>query len=248
MGRFTQLLIRDGRGCEKRRTARADLGQGCFSPSKDTCSSILSYFAELKSPSRWEKLWHVAHKHVDPSPVKPEGWWCWLLLMSLSIHQKNECPLADSALLYYKTCHYLLQVGTHDFEGTNPMCPPLPGKAMKRSFSKWKWKLLSCVQLLVTPWTVACQAPLSMEFPRQEYWCGEPFPSTGDLPNPEIESRSPSLQADSLPSEPPVGPLLLHPKLCLWDLIWHWGTEKLSFQYHSQTYCIFPLVPASYPT
>ena len=130
---------------------------------------------------------------------------------------------------YYKTSHYVPQVGTHSFEGIRLLCPPLPGKAMKRSFSKWKWKLLSCVQLLVTPWTVACQAPLSMEFPRQEYWHGEPFPSPGDLPNAGIESRSPSLQADFLPSEPPVGPLLLHPKLCLWDLIWHWVQRNWAF-------------------
>ena len=39
----------------------------------------------------------------------------------------------------------------------------------------------------VTPWTVDCQAPLSMGFPSQEYWRGLPFPSTGDLPNPRIE-------------------------------------------------------------
>ena len=44
-----------------------------------------------------------------------------------------------------------------------------------------------------TPWTVAaCQAPLSMEFSRQEYWSGLPFPPPGDLPNPRIEPKSPS--------------------------------------------------------
>ena len=51
----------------------------------------------------------------------------------------------------------------------------------------------------MTPWTVACQAPLSMRFPRQEYWSGLPFPSPGDLPNPGIELRSPAWQAESLP-------------------------------------------------
>ena len=63
-------------------------------------------------------------------------------------------------------------------------------------------KSLSYVQLFVTPWTVAYQAPPSMQFSRQEYWSGLPFPSPGDLPNPGIEPRSPALQADSLPSEP----------------------------------------------
>ena len=54
---------------------------------------------------------------------------------------------------------------------------------------------------LVTPWTVAHQAPLAMGFPRQEYWSGLPFPSSGDFPDPGIKSRSPALQADSLPTE-----------------------------------------------
>ena len=54
---------------------------------------------------------------------------------------------------------------------------------------------------LATPWTVACQTPPSMGFSRQEYYSGLPFPSPRDLPNPGIEPRSPSLQADSLPTE-----------------------------------------------
>ena len=53
----------------------------------------------------------------------------------------------------------------------------------------------------MTPWTVACQAPLSMGFPRQVDWSGLPFPSSGDLPDLRIETRSPALHADSLPSE-----------------------------------------------
>ena len=60
---------------------------------------------------------------------------------------------------------------------------------------------------IVTPWTVARQAPLSMEFSRQEYWSGLPFPPPGDLPNPGIEPGSPTLQVDSLASEPPGKPL-----------------------------------------
>ena len=54
-------------------------------------------------------------------------------------------------------------------------------------------KSLSCVLLFVTPWTVAYQAPPSMEFSRQEYWSGLPFPSPGDLPDPRIEPGSPAL-------------------------------------------------------
>ena len=62
-----------------------------------------------------------------------------------------------------------------------------------------------CLTLL-TPWTIACQAPLSMGFPRQEYWSGLPFPSPGNLSDPGIKHGSPTLQADSLPSEPPRNP------------------------------------------
>ena len=54
-------------------------------------------------------------------------------------------------------------------------------------------KSLNSVRLFVTPWTVARQAPLSMEFSRQEYWSGLPFPSPGDLPNPGLKPGSPAL-------------------------------------------------------
>ena len=67
-------------------------------------------------------------------------------------------------------------------------------------------KSLSRVQLFVTPWTVAYQAPPSMEFSRQEYWSGLPFPSPRNLPDPGIEPGSPTLRADALPSEPPGKP------------------------------------------
>ena len=56
-------------------------------------------------------------------------------------------------------------------------------------------------------WTIACQAPLSMGFSRQEYWGGLPCPSPGNLPNPRIKTGSPALQVDSLPSEPPGRPM-----------------------------------------
>ena len=57
-----------------------------------------------------------------------------------------------------------------------------------------KYRSLSHVRLLATPWAVACQASASMEFSRQEYWSGLPFPSPGNLPDPETESGSPALQ------------------------------------------------------
>ena len=80
---------------------------------------------------------------------------------------------------------------------------------------------LRCVRVFATPWTLAHQAPLSMGFSRQEYWSGLPFPSPGDLPIPGIYPRSPTLQADSLPSEPPgkASKVQRMAELC-------WGHEK----------------------
>ena len=62
--------------------------------------------------------------------------------------------------------------------------------------------MLSRVQLFVTPWTAAHQAPLSMELSREKYWRGLPFPSPGDLPDLGIELESPAFQADSSLPEP----------------------------------------------
>ena len=70
----------------------------------------------------------------------------------------------------------------------------------------------------MTWWTVARLAPLSMGFSRQEYWSGLPFPSPGDLPDPEMEPGSSALQADSLPSEPPGKPYITIVMFSLSDL------------------------------
>ena len=71
-------------------------------------------------------------------------------------------------------------------------------------------KLLSCVRFFATPWAVVYQAPPSMEFSRQEYLSGLPFPSPGDLRDPGIEPGSSALQADALPSESPGKPLVVN--------------------------------------
>ena len=73
-------------------------------------------------------------------------------------------------------------------------------------------KLLSCVRLFVIPWTIACQAPRSIEFSRQEYWSRQPNPSPRDLPEQGIKPGSPALQAHSLLSEPPGKPELTLPQ------------------------------------
>ena len=100
----------------------------------------------------------------------------------------------------------------------------------KISFLKYKYYIYVCVYVhvyvsytsvkvkvlatqlcptLCDPTDCSCQVPLSMEFSRQEYWSGLPFPSPGDLPDPGREARSPALQAYSLLSEPPGNPHLI---------------------------------------
>ena len=92
-----------------------------------------------------------------------------------------------------------------------------PNSVSSLSFSAYSFlsslvcaESLSPVWLFATLWTAAHQAPLSTGVSRQEYWSGLPCPPPGDLPKPGIEPRSPALQVDSLPSEPPGKPILLH--------------------------------------
>ena len=69
--------------------------------------------------------------------------------------------------------------------------------------------VLNCVQFSATPWTVACQAPLSMEFSRKEYWNGRPFPPPGYLPDPGIKSMFlaiPALAGKFFTTAPPGKP------------------------------------------
>ena len=71
-------------------------------------------------------------------------------------------------------------------------------------------RCVCCIWLFASPWTVACQSPLSMEFSRQEFWNGLPFPSLGDLPHPGIEPvslSSPALAGGLFTTEPPRKPL-----------------------------------------
>ena len=83
------------------------------------------------------------------------------------------------------------------------MAPWPPQNHRKIQMLRSEMKLLSRVRLFANPRTVAYQAPQSMEFSRQEYWSGLPFPPPGDLRDAGMEPRSPALQADTLLSEPP---------------------------------------------
>ena len=79
----------------------------------------------------------------------------------------------------------------------------LPGQSLHAPvrFRKEESEVTQSCPTLCDPWTIAYQAPPSMEFSRQEYWRGLSFLSPGDLPDPGIEPRSPTLQADALPSD-----------------------------------------------
>ena len=78
---------------------------------------------------------------------------------------------------------------------------------------------LSRVQFFATPWTIACQAPLPMEFSWQEYWSGVPFPTPGDLPNPGIEPTSlvsPALASGFFTTKPPGKPKIMCACIHIW--------------------------------
>ena len=64
---------------------------------------------------------------------------------------------------------------------------------LRLNYEESESEVAQCVRRFATPWTVATQAPLSMEFSGQEYWSGLPFPSPGDLPKPGFEHSSPAL-------------------------------------------------------
>ena len=90
---------------------------------------------------------------------------------------------------------------------TLPSAPSKPAAGQSRNFPhSEKFNMCACVfscfswvQLLATLWTVACQAPLFMGFPRQGFWSGLPCPPPGHLPHSESEPVSPPLQVNSLP-------------------------------------------------
>ena len=112
---------------------------------------------------------------------------------------------------------------------------------------------LSHVWLFVTPWTVACQTPLSMGFPRKEYWSGLPFPSPGDLPDPGIKPVSPTspvLASRFFTIEPPRNPtkaMFSYKWLLRWTLK-KWKVKHVQEQGnlghlrlwgHLETVCVF---------
>ena len=95
--------------------------------------------------------------------------------------------------------------------------------------------------LFATPWTVDCQAPLSVVFLRQEYWSKLPFPSPRDLPNPGIEPTSCTLQEDSLPLSHQGSPLVIMVNS-------HFEMLSLDFSLQIITYILFFTNSNIYPS
>ena len=125
-------------------------------------------------------------------PMNIQGWYSLGLTGLISLHSKRLSSVISSTTIQ-----------RHQFFSTHPS---LWSNSHIHTWRKVKVKSLCHVRLFATLWTVAHQAPPFMGFSRQEYCCGLPFPSPGDLPNPGIEPGSPTLQADALTSEPPGKP------------------------------------------
>ena len=107
------------------------------------CAEIQRTWASVSPDTSYWQLHQVAEVNCmllvsmqTPDPLESEGWWCWPPLTSPLTNQKSVHKLITPSLGHcYKTPHYSLQEGTHSFEGISPLWPPLPGKAIKLSFS-----------------------------------------------------------------------------------------------------------------
>ena len=111
---------------------------------------------------------------------------------------------------YIPGCNHSLSIGSLLFVYLFTRMKTSRGKEgkgeVKGEVREPKYSSLSCVQLFLTPWTVARQGPLSMGLSRQKYWSGLPFPSPGDFPNPGIKLVSPALAGTFFTTEPPGKP------------------------------------------
>ena len=119
--------------------------------------------------------------------------WCSVMSNSLWSHGLYSLPgssvygIFQARTLEWVAISYSRGLPDPGIEPGSPVSPALQADSLPlchlgRPCTRWtplvsEWQSLSHVQLFVTPWTVACQAPLSMEFSRQEYWNGLPFPS-----------------------------------------------------------------------
>ena len=149
--------------------------------------------------SQWPVGWlpscrvHARHTHQVKLPMRPSQVCNFYTIISCWGAGQHTWITASKQQLNFSTCCLLFITGDTQLR-TNKTC-------------------CVCVRYLAIPWTVACQAPLSVGFSRQEYWSELLCPPPRDLPDPGLEPRSPALRADSLPFEPrgkPEKPLLSH--------------------------------------
>ena len=189
-----------------------------FTTTRSSLSGFISTPATLHSPGPWYLLFCPEQSSIDISITR---YLCsdvsWLMRLSLGSWSKTSSSLSSPLTWFVflqDTCHhirayiYLLFVSTTknqapwrerlcyfillSAESSAPRM--LHGNSMCVSVTQ-------LCQLFATPWTVAHQAVLSMEFSRQEYWSGLPCPPPGDLSDPGIEPGSLTMQAYFLPSE-----------------------------------------------
>ena len=142
MGRFKQLLSREGRGCRDRegqsRNNSAALGAESWFPLKGHTWQYLWVVSQILKPHQvGEVNSMLPHNTHTQDRLEPEGWWCQLPLTSPPTNQKKVHELTTPSSLnhYYKAPRYPLQVGTLSFESVTALWPPLPGKAIKLFFS-----------------------------------------------------------------------------------------------------------------
>ena len=141
-------------------------------------------------PRRFHKTVRPTFDHRDCS--------CWstdFYFLEVGEPQGTLWPLA---LCIIRVLHRTVCKGPYYY-----LCYETDTEARDAKWLGCKCESLSRVQLVVTPWTVAHQAPLFTEFSRQEYWSGWPVSYPGNLPDPGMEPRSPALQEDSFLSKPP---------------------------------------------
>ena len=165
-------------------------------------SSVVSwedYSREVLNKKLPHALWRFLEYYLQGNPSN----WLFLVLPKSSI-KALKCLSQIPEILHFSISHlyqikYQTCLPSHSL--ASELSPPFP-----LSLCVCVCVLFSHVWLFATPWTVACQAPLSMEFSKQEYWSGLLLLSLGNLLPPGIEPRSPALQTDSWPSEPPGRP------------------------------------------
>ena len=189
-----------------------------MSTRKDRNGVDLTEAEDIKK--RWQKYTEELYKkdlhdpdnhngvitHLEPDTLECEVKWALGSITMNKARGGDGTPVElfkflkdDAVKVLHSICQQIWKTQQWPQDWKRSVFIPVPKKV--------KVKSLSCVPLFSTPWTVAHQAPPSMEFSRQEYWSRLPFPSPRDLPNPGIEPVSPTLWTDTLLSEPPGNPI-----------------------------------------